>query len=274
MIAVIWLCEKSKNEAKFSNLSWLILFFAACIRFMSGFEFVSTVMIAAELPAAYYLISDRKNWRKWFWFCVKVAAVLFGAFVFCILVWMIQNLILFSGTGGGIQNMLTVIAKRTGLFYSGDVAQQINDWSPLYQQSLTAPKLQVLSNFLKSTTHFCGSFTLSRTIAALVIMLAVTWSILFGIGRLLGKNFLHPMRRNLPFCGMLGIALLAPLSWFFLASGHSYIHFAIIEFLWLFPVLPLMIAEISFCMNVLYYAAIVALEQRNSLKEKMKTDKT
>ena len=57
---------------------------------------------------------------------------------------------------------------------------------------------------------------------------------------------------------------LAPISWFFLASGHAYIHTHIDHLLWLFPFVPICLAYIG--KNVVEIMKSFEVKQRPSLE--------
>lgn len=200
-------------------------------RCMCGFEFVSVVMVATELPVVLeWLMAESKDRRAWFRLAVWMGIAQLAAFALAVVIWILQ-VYWMSGDWQMVRDaVLHTIAKRTGLFpkWAGENAAEL--------ESLKVSKLKVLLMYLPQKI-FLDQFTILQiiTIAAASFIPPA----LLGWKR--SERRLELMRQA-KFTGVALFSLAAPLSWHILASGHSWIHTHVNVFLWLIPAVPLLLA--------------------------------
>ena len=200
------------------------LFIAALLRFMCGFEFVSTIMLSAEIPVLYYLLrdwADKAARRRWLRLGVLAGLLQLGAFAGAVLLWMAQLAFYHGDLQAALATMKYTVARRTGLVHS-DI--------PLEQQflgSLELPRTEVVKMYLFGEPMW-GRFSVRA------VLLAV-----FGVTIVNGRLARQPWQKTAREVLFLGACALPPLSWFFLGAAHSDAHRHINFLLWGFPFLPL-----------------------------------
>lgn len=185
-----------------------LIFFTVLLRCSAGYEFISTILVAMTVPYFYYAIS-----RQWAYQKLAVRLFMVGlsgvaGFVTAILIHAWQR-----GMGSledGLASILFDVGRRT---YG-----EASSYPKVFSESLNASVFDVLAKYLFS---FSGVSLLCLVIAT---------AIYFYTRRLvIGEIKLKALAISA------WIALFAPLSWFILAKGHSYIHTHINFILWHIP---------------------------------------
>lgn len=200
------------------------LFVASLLRFMCGFEFVSTIMLSAEIPVLYYLLRDwpdKTARRRWLRLGLLAGLLQLGAFAAAVLVWMAQLAVYHGDLRMALDTMKYTVARRTGLVETN---------IPLEQQflsSLELPRTEVVKMYLFGDPMW-GKCSVRAVLLAVLGVTAVN-------GRLAGQPWQKTAREML----FLAACALPPLSWFYLAAAHSDAHRHINFLLWGFPFLPL-----------------------------------
>ena len=207
---------------------------AVLLRCLCGFEFISGVMIAAELPVFFELLCAEKEHRIfWFRWALLVAAFQLAAFALSFGIWLVQDLLYFQDWALVKEDILATIAKRTGAF---------SEWIPdneAYIESLEDPRLNVLKWYLNEKLYLNMLSILDLMKWALVSYIPL---LLHGIYKKKASRELIRQGRWLIFAFA---SVLGPASWYVLASGHSSIHKLVNGVLWLFPTLPLLLAAVG-----------------------------
>lgn len=227
VITACW-CQKADTSSK--QVKWGVLLSVAFLfRFMCGFEFVSTIMVSSEVPVVYYFfkhLADKDKRRKYFRLAVIIGIIAVLMFITALAVWFVELVVCHDWTYA-VNTVLETIAKRTGAF------ENLTEVPEAMVESLEANRFQVVAMYLKSEKMW-GIFGIQELILAEVLLKAAC---------LIRKNatFLSAAQEIV----VLIVAALAPISWFFLASGHSYIHTTIDPLLWLFPFVPICLAYIG-----------------------------
>lgn len=206
MLVSFFILKNKDNQTKYI-LGFLFYFFAVFIKCLMGYEFLSTILIASTMPFFYYFF---KGEEVKFVKNISLLIVLsFGAFLSALLIH--YNALLSVGVSG-MDEIINLIAKRSSLV-GGEVSKE-------YLNSLNASVFEVLWIYL------------TQKIYELPLLLFLG---LF-IGFLLKKNKLKDPQKVIALSKTTLIMLLAPLSWFILMKGHSYIHTFINFALWYLPV--------------------------------------
>ena len=234
--------NKNEKSAYAQNLWLFLLVMVALFRFLCGFEFTSTVMISAEVPIFFYFVKDFENReRRKYWFrqMIKVGVVLLIGFFLAMFVWFIMQ-IRYMGMEKAASEILQTIAKRTGVMKSTMDENMIK----IYSESLDIPRIQVVKMMVFGQWRAIGKMSILHIIAATLLLQTV-------------KTFLlKENKRNLiRFAAVYILSVAAPLSWFYLGSGHTYIHYYIDAILWMIPVIPISMAYMGNGMEaILKYA--------------------
>ena len=186
----------------------LLIFLTVFLKCSAGYEYLSSVLVASLLPVIYYAMSRRWARRK---FLTRVALILscgIAAFLVAVCVQSCQRgLLLHSTWVAGLTHILFDAAKRT----YGHPA----DFPPELQASLRASVLIVLKKYF--------------------ISFMLIYLVALGLFTNLHLRFFRQHTRLHALCVTCWVSLLAPISWFTLAKGHSYIHTHINFILWYLP---------------------------------------
>ena len=206
-----------------------MLFMVTLFRFLCGFEFTSTVMVSAEVPIFFYFIKDFENKeRRKYWFrqMEKIGLVLLISFCAAMLVWLFMQ-IRYMGMEKALSEIVQTIAARTGAMKSALDEDKMN----IYGESLDMPRMQVVKMMLLNRWPAMGKICILHILVLTFLLQAA-------------KNFLIKKNKAnmIKFIAVYILSLAAPLSWFYLASGHTYIHYSIDVILWMMPVIPISMA--------------------------------
>lgn len=206
-----------------------MLFMVTLFRFLCGFEFTSTVMISAEVPIFFYFIKDFENKeRRKYWFrqMEKVGAVLLISFCAAMLVWLFMQ-IRYMGMEKALLEIVKTIAARTGVMKSALDENVMN----VLSESLDTPRMQVVQMMVFNQWPAMGKMYILH-------ILVLTFLFQAAKSFLIKENKANVVK----FMAVYILSFAAPLSWFYLASGHTYIHYFIDVILWMMPVIPLSMA--------------------------------
>lgn len=225
-----WVCRDRKHTV----LGAALIGTAVLLRCLCGFEFISGIMIAAELPVLFELLWAEKEQRGfWLRWAMLVAAFQLVAFALSFGVWILQDLAYLQDWTLVKEDILATIAKRTGAF-----AEWVPD-NEAYIKSLEDPRLNVLKWYLNEKL-----FLNMLSVLDLMKWALISYVPLLLHGAYKKKVGMELMRQGrwllLAFASVLG-----PSSWYVLASGHSSIHKVVNGVLWLFPTIPLLLASIG-----------------------------
>lgn len=227
-------CGWVRRDKKHAVLGAALIGGAVLLRCLCGFEFISGVMIAAELPVLFELLCAEKEQRIfWFKWALMVAAFQLAAFALSFGIWLIQDFFYLQDWALVKEDILATIAKRTGAF---------SEWVPdneAYIKSLEDPRLNVLKWYLEEKQY----------LNMLSILDLMKWTLISYIPLLIHGVYKKKASQELIRQGRWLIfafaSVLGPASWYVLASGHSSIHKIVNGVLWLFPTLPLLLAAIG-----------------------------
>lgn len=201
------------------------LFAAMLARFMCGFEFTSTIMLASEIPALYYMVRrwrDAGARRAMLVLMVKIGLIELGAFVLAVGLLFVQLLAYRQwNVDAARMDFLERVAKRTGF-----MADQV-EVPAATLESLAASRLDVVRSYLFSTERIYLHLPL-------MLLTALTAATELARAWLAGEKMFGSVLR----IAFLGVCLLPAVSWFALASAHAYVHTHICYILYFFPYLP------------------------------------
>ncbi len=187
----------------------LLLFASLCLRFASGFEYTSTVIIASLVPVLYFSLKQQRPWKAIIFRLIAVGSLGVLAF-FCMLgLWYLQLEQYYSSSEEALKTMTFHIFKRTHALDAQTYG--------IYAESLRANAVYVILLYFKK--------------GFLVFPVFMGLSLYY-----LKKNQLWGKYRALIFTTLL--SFLGPISWFVLGKGHSYIHTHINHILWYIVYVP------------------------------------
>lgn len=214
--------NKSVHIKQWCLVAFSVIFFrAAC-----GFEMISLVMINLEIPVFYYAVKQKWGKCKFLkiFFALVVSAIL--GFIICMLLHWIQ--LIFYCNGDIIEatsSILENIAYRTGIGTKKSV-----NYVSLINESLMAPKLDVIKMYFNEGKPIVFNWNMD-----LICYVGLLCMILSLIAPNVSTKIYEKQRQLVSLDISILISFLGPLSWFILASAHSYVHTHINYFLWSMP---------------------------------------
>lgn len=217
-----WL-EAEKDGIKVYGAYFLLAsFFSVFIRLANGFEFTSHILLTTLFPIFFYALRDNWNKKKLVYRVFFVGSGGFFAFVVSILLNLWQRAMSLGSFSLGWNNMRENIGYRTLFFETSDERQLIID-------SLNAHVLEVIEIYMRNIILVFDY----RMIELLLFCVICALCIVLSGNRLLtiSENY----KKLISLVVVTYISLLAPMSWFILGKGHSYIHTHINAVLWNFP---------------------------------------
>lgn len=182
-----------------------------------GYEFISSILIAAALPFLYYAVKNK--WkikiflRRVFW--VGLGGV--SGFAAALLLNLYQCTRMLNSLTQSLTLMMDNVSKRTGFF-------GIEQADSIIRESLTVNPLLVINTYLTQNEPVLFGFTASDLL--ILFLFSLIAALLPPVRRMAGALYVTA-----------AVSITAPVSWFILAKGHSYIHTHINYILWSVPVL-------------------------------------
>ncbi|MCI8417876.1 MAG: hypothetical protein HFI33_10375 [Lachnospiraceae bacterium] len=228
MVAALALLLWEEKKGKAWN-SWLfgISFLTIFLRSACGYEFISCVMVALELPLIYFGV--KKSWSLGLYVKRSLVAGLGALLGFASA--LSVNLALMAGLKGwqeALDYLIFVSARRTGY-------TTLEGFDPDVLASFQVPLTQVLRTYWQGDPDcvIFGKWNLNLLIPLFFLLAAAMVVTLFfwrrgrdlSAGTVEGAESLDTQeRRMFALILTMGISLLGPLSWLVLAKGHAVHH--------------------------------------------------
>lgn len=225
MLIMIYINYKKQGdkETGYSFIWLLLIFLSVLLKCLCGFEYITAILIAGSVPLFYYAVKERIPLKSFMVRFIQYSCSALLGFMAGILAYLLK-LYSYLGDFKSVLAVLTnIIAKRT---YGFGV-----DVDNVYIESLDASVISVVIRYLFEITPF-------------ILTLIIIALLIFVIYLMRNKNLkstkfkkVNTNTYNKLVAGLTasGIALLAPLSWFVLAKGHSYIHVHLNYCIWYVP---------------------------------------
>ena len=220
--------EEVKGAVSY-RLLYFLVFIAILIKSLSGYEYISTIMIATVSPIVYF--SVKNQWSYLITIKRMLLTFTFGLLGFftalLIHIWQLQL------STGSIGKAWSVILERilvrthaTSSTYAG---------TP-YEKSLSSSIYEVFRRYingdaLELKSIFGSDFFVTVSFESLIWIYLIATILAFAGFKYTKRYY----RQLLALSVATWFSFAAPLSWFFLAKGHSYIHVHINYILWHLP---------------------------------------
>lgn len=253
-IISLYFLKKEETTGKLSLSRYVtMIFIAVFIRSACGFEMISTILINMEVPLFYYAYKNNWGKKKFLQRFILIGASGVLAFAACFIVHLIQLMVFTNdGIAMAIEIMKDDIAKRTGAL------KDMKDYAGgFYRESLEATKISVIKKYLFEGIPIIFNLRMKALLPVYAFFAALNFAsdkYIDGIG-VIRTKLLGILLMSL-------VSLLAPFSWFVLASGHSYVHTHINYILWSLPTIILMAA---------YAGAIITIVVKSIYKHERNT---
>lgn len=223
-ISVLIYHSKEENyEQKLSEKHlFLITFITIAIRSACGYEFISTVMVASEIPIIYYSIKNRWAWQKGILRLLKNGIAAIAGFFFTLCMHFVQCFWYYGNMKSAVQMLQYTIAKRTGF---GNI-----EVDEIYWNALDASKFSVVGTYL-----FKGRPVIWLLPMGIMLCIYMGAVLLCFADKKYSNTISNNRQKYFGLSASFLVSLAGPLSWYILASGHSYIHVTINYLLWSLP---------------------------------------
>ena len=213
---------------------FFVMFFAMALKcLLNGFEFITTILVMAVTPWVFYAVVDAWDFRQ---FLRRAIAASGGALaaVITTIAWLSVQLSFVKGSIiEGFSYILWSFGKRS--HGAG------NEFDPIYAESLVSSQWDVLATYWNghafNLAHWF-SHPLWQYVSrvsfgfCLLVFIMFTWIVYKSNTIRQNSSF---FRQQKALSAMLWISLLAPLSWFVIFKGHSYLHAHMNHIVWHFP---------------------------------------
>jgi len=211
-----------------------------------------------ELPFIYYAIKNGWPLKQYFLRSLQAgaAAILSFASAMAINIW--QRASYLGSLNSAIDDIKHNIGKRTGFFPMDTASESYLKFGEAFEKSLRADVLQVIYNYLQNRNIIAFFNALE------VILIVIAFAALCLIAKEYSASIDRNRRKLLSLAAMTGVSILAPISWFVLAKGHSAIHTNWNYILW---DLPFSIIGTALCGAVVMYITQDYINRRKSLRK-------
>jgi hypothetical protein len=197
-------------------LVYSAIFLTIFFKSASGYEFLSTVMLAMLTPIIYFSIKNKTPFKQTGRYILELGLVAVGGFISAFLVHIIQLVSIFGSLSEAWGVIFSAISTRTG------VSINLDEVNGMILDSLISSRLEV---FIK--------YSLGASSIFLIIFIGVS---LLAWHMLKNSRYKNEEKRTIQALLITTwFSFLAPVSWFILAKAHSYIHTNINFVLWDLP---------------------------------------
>lgn len=225
-ITILWLLYIDSTNKRphftfrfFFYISFLLVFVKCAF---TGFELISTSLLMFVIPFVYYAFHDKWSFKKLF---LRVIGTTLGSLTALLLSFSILSYQLSHTLGSfskGLNYIFYSYFKRTS-GGSGTFPER-------YKESLESTVIEVLEKYWNGTAIDLNSHVSSNWESILHIEYGELFFIffLFSLAFLVGSKYSISLNKesskNIPLLITTWISIVAPLSWFIIFKGHSYIH--------------------------------------------------
>lgn len=222
-LTMLLLLERNyKGEQKISlfkiGLFVFIAVFIKCI--FTGFEFISTTLIALMCPVVFYSFMEEKKFSEFILSSIKLGFVAIAAVIAEMMVLLIQFRFYLGSYMAGFEHIISAFNRRTI-----DENSEYSHYSYLY----------IIKKYLNGNTFEWGFISQPSSpfyFAYTIIAIVVLGGIVYYLSRNLNKYY-----KRLCWALLLTTAVssLAPISWFVVFKQHSGNHFHLDYIVWYMP---------------------------------------
>ena len=209
----------------------LMAMLAKC--FFTGFEYITTTIIMALTPLLFYTIYQHWNLKKFIKRLFYVSSGYISAILLSFVILAIQISYVKGSIVKGFEHIIYSFGKRT----SGDPS----NFPEVYKDSLQSSYTGILKKYLtgkaydfNSFIHFGGRHLWIIDFRELIFIFIVFSILYYYILKRVSINDLNRSKGKALLI-TLWVSILAPISWFIIFKGHSYIHTHMNFIVWYMP---------------------------------------
>lgn len=253
MIAVLYFLKRYKDSTN-RHFIWfsVLIFISISIKcFINGYEYMTTTLVMMVVPFVYYGIIDKWNRNQWVKYSISTCLVSGIAIFLSLILLCFQIGAVKGGFMDGIDHVFYSIGKRTH--------GEAENFPQIYAASLNAGTIGVIityingiffdfNNYIKIEDSFISKYLFKVRYSYLIVMFIVMSIITF-----IRTNHMTEtsQQQGIALIGATWFSLLAPLSWFVIFKGHSYIHTHMSYLLWQMPFTLFGFAVIGYGVTIL-----------------------
>ena len=222
------------------NKFYLCIFLLIYFKCLSGFEFLSTIFISIAIPFIYFYLKNNWEIQTLLKKLTIVYFYSFSAFILSIFTFLLQKYFVYGNIDSAINLLKFIVLKRTH--------GNSEEMPYILKASLESDIFEVLLKYWnnKNSFDFNSIFGYSKfiTFGDIFLLFIIFIIIYIALSFFIKLNIKYKKeQKNLLIVTF--ISFLAPLSWFVLSKGHSYIHSNINYILLYVPSLLLVFTFIS-----------------------------
>lgn len=203
-------------------------FLAVLIKCLAGYEYISTILITMLIPLVFFSIKNSLKFKEFIIRSLKISFSAILGFLFTLIIHFTQLIYYSGGFDDAKAVIMSIVLKRT----HGN-AEDFTESTII--NSLNTDLFSVLLPYFTKNLVFGVS-------AGIIILGLLVISLL----NIILMRFHSLKRMNYAFLASLWLSLLAPLSWYILAKGHSHVHYHMNYLLWYVPFLLLVAGYLGF----------------------------
>ena len=244
-----YLLAEADNKKKFeSKKIYSIIFITVLMKIvLSGFDFVTTVLVMTTVPFIFFGIYYKWSWKLLFERLIKTGLVLLTATLTGLLILSLQ-IVTYTGNvesaGGHIFDRLAIYTiENPAVFEEVDASAKTSTLA-ITAEYFTIPALAI--RFQKATVQILYWH--------LVLVFLLVSIVFFLRHRFMEQVFL---KRGIALVAATWYSLLAPLSWFVIFKKHSFIHTHVNPIVWQMPFTLLGLALCGFVITELFKRKVV-----------------
>jgi hypothetical protein len=196
--------------------------------FLNGFEFIASTAVMTTIPLFYYSIKNRWGFRKFIYRAIAVGGGVALSMIVSLILLSFQFVLAGKTFSDGLYHIYSSFLKRTheaGAYTDGLIVESVRE--PVYN----VVAYYILNPPVLDFYHMGIDFQI-KIKSFLLIFLAVTLIWLCYIRRLRINGDSGKINA---LTVTLWISILAPLSWFVIFKGHSYVHKVHDPIVWFMP---------------------------------------
>ncbi|HXQ35913.1 MAG TPA: hypothetical protein VN843_17995 [Anaerolineales bacterium] len=239
-----YLLAEAENKSKFeSKKIYSVIFITVLMKIvLSGFDFVTTVLVMTTVPFIFFSIYNKWSWKLLFERLIKTGLILLAATLTGLLILSLQ-IVTYAGdlesAGSHIFDRLAIYTiENPAIFEEVDASAEASTLA-VTAKYFIIPALAI--HFQRTTVQILYWH--------LVLVFLLLTMIFFLKHRFTDQVFPN---RGIALVGATWYSLLAPLSWFVIFKKHSFIHTHVNPIVWQMPFTILGLALCGFVIMELF----------------------
>lgn len=215
-------CIRRKREITLKAIGGIsiLLVFVKC--FLSGFELITTSLLMFIVPCAYYSVIDQWGVKKLIYRLISVGTGAIIAVSVYLSILLYQLSMVKGSLAKGLEHLIYSFSKRT----SGTS----EDLPEIYKESLESSITTVLDKYWNGTAIDLNTFvripweSFFRIDYGELLLMFIIFSTLIFVNKKISITTYINFKKNHALVVATWLSFSAPLSWFIIFKGHSYIH--------------------------------------------------